>query len=310
MAGRRITFLVMLLLTFIFAVAYQEWLAWFLLGALASLPVFSLAVSLPALVTARFRVEVPDAITLEQSLEGRIRCKCRFPLPLWRYRLFVEHPLSGQHWRFAHFYEIPTNHCGILRIHVKKFVIFDYCCFFKKFPRLQNREVSVTVRPVPVALPEEPSMDTCLYPAWKPKVGGGFAENHELRLYRPGDNIQQIHWKLSAKTGSLILRQPMEPIRGRVLVRLDLKGTPEVLDRKLGQLLWLGQRLLEKDIHFQIHCLTGQGTERLEVDGESALTAAVDTLLDRPPVQSGSLAERPEAAVWQHFIGGEHHEGV
>ncbi|MBR2633811.1 MAG: DUF58 domain-containing protein, partial [Lentisphaeria bacterium] len=43
----------------------------------------------------------------------------------------------------------------------------------------------------------------------RPKPGGGYGENYEIRQYRPGDNLNQIHWKLSAKVGDLMLREPM-----------------------------------------------------------------------------------------------------
>lgn len=305
MAGRRVTYLIVLLLSFVFAIAYQQWLAWFLLAAVVSLPIFSLLISLPAMLSARLRAEVPDAISLGQDLDAHIRCKCFFPAPVWRYRLQVEQRPYPHRWRLRSFRQIPTDHCGTLRISVKKLKIFDYSGLFKKSVKLKERNFLVTIRPLPVALPEEPILDGCLFPAWKPKPGGGFAENHELRLYRPGDNLQQIHWKLSAKTGSLIVRQPMEPVRGRVLVRLDLKGTPQELDQKLGQLLWLGQRILEKDIHFQIQCLTGDGTEYLEVNSDASLIAGIDILLTRPLATTGTLADQSELAVWQYFIGGE-----
>jgi len=308
MAGRRITFLILLLLAFVFAIAYQEWLAWFLLVALAALPLFSLLVSLPALLLARFRLEIPHAVTLGQPLDAHVRCKCPVPAPVWQYRLQVENRLSGQRQRYHRFSLIPTDHCGSLHITVKRFRFFDYLGLFSRSVRFRSRQYHVTVRPIPIALPEEPQLDTCLFPAWKPKPGGGFAENHELRLYRPGDNLQQIHWKLSAKTGSLIVRQPMEPIRGRILVRMDLKGTPDQLDRKLGQLLWLGRHLLSQNISFQIQCLTGQGVEYLRVTNEESLLQSIDTLLDRPQAQIGSLADRPEMATWQYFIGGDGHE--
>lgn len=308
MAGRRVTFLLLLLITFVFAIAYQEWLAWFLLAALAVLPLFSLVVSLPAMVLARFRLELPSNVTVGQPLEAHVLCRCPVPPPIWRYRVQAEHRLSKHRQRYQQLDFIPTDHCGTVHITVKKFKIYDYCGLFHKSVRLRNRHYQVAVRPFPVALPEEPSLDGCLFPAWKPKPGGGFAENHELRLYRPGDNLQQIHWKLSAKTGSLIVRQPMEPVRGRILVRMDLKGSPDTLDRKLGQLLWLGQRLLEKDIHFQIQCLTGKGVQLLNVTDEQSLLHSIDTLLDCPPAHSGSLADQPEIAIWQYFIGGDAHE--
>ena len=64
------------------------------------------------------------------------------------------------------------------------------------------------------AHPRHPDLDRYIARAWKPKSGGVCRRNHELRLYRPGDSLNQVHWKLTAKTGKWMIRQPMEPQRG------------------------------------------------------------------------------------------------
>lgn len=309
MTGRRISYLVLLAGAFCFAIAYQKWLAWFLLTAVVALPLFSLLVSLPAMLSAHIRIQFPKAVTRGDSPEITIHYKSIFPIPVWRCSLRVGCALTGQRWRLREDDPLPTDHCGTLNITTRKGKIYDYSGLFRFPAPIAPRNCQVTVRPVPVAVTNLPSLDVCLHPNWKPKVGGGFAENHELRLYRPGDNIQQIHWKLSAKTGALILRQPMEPVRGRVLLRMDLKGTPSAIDTMLGQLLWLGQQLLEKDIHFEIQCLTGNGAEHWNVSDDTTLTAAIDAIVSCPRAVTGSLANRLEPAVWQYFIGGDSHEG-
>lgn len=309
MAGRRISYVLLLAGTLCFAIAYQKWLAWFLLAAVVALPLFSLLVSLPAMLMARIRMVFPDAVTLGQPLEPAIQYQCPLPIPVWRCVLMAERTLTGHRWRLREEDPLPTDHCGILNITTAKAKIYDYAGLFRRRAGISPRTCQVAVRPVPVAVAQLPSLDVCLYPNWKPKAGGGFAENHELRLYRPGDSIQQIHWKLSAKTGALILRQPMEPVRGRVLLRMDLKGSAALLDSKLGQLLWLGQRLLEKDIHFHIQCLTGNGMEQWHISGENTLIGAIDAIMSRPQAVSGSLADSREQAVWQYYIGGDSHEG-
>ena len=165
----------------------------------------------------------------------------------------------------------------------------------------------MTVRPQPI--PDRLfGLENAQTKAWKPKRGGGFAENHELRLYRPGDSVQQIHWKLSAKTGSLMLREPMLPVQRRLLVRLDLKGSGETLDKKLGKLLWIGQQLLQKGLHFEIQALTGEGVEEWTVSEEKTLENAVDALLSKSQAVSGSLQEKSQIADWQVFLGGDGNE--
>jgi uncharacterized protein (DUF58 family) len=308
MAGRRIFYFIVLVGAFCFCVAYQKWLAWMLLFVLLALPVFSLVVSLPAMLTARLRLSVPEQVTVGQPVELTILSKCSLPTPPWRLKLRVERPLTGQRWAVREAGSLCTEHCGALIIQARKARICDYMGLIRIPVRLQPREQRILIRPRPVPVPELPSLEGCVRQAWKPKPGGGFAENHELRLYRPGDSIQQIHWKLSAKTGKLILREPMEPVRGRVLVRMNLKGTPEQLDKWLGQLLWLGRELLDKDIHFQIQCLTGNGVEHWDVSSAETLNCALDALLSRPRSLDGSLRDMAENALWQYFIGGDGHE--
>ena len=45
---------------------------------------------------------------------------------------------------------------------------------------------------------------------------------HALREYTPGDDRRYVHWKSSAKTGTLLVRQFEETLRSHVAVALDL----------------------------------------------------------------------------------------
>ena len=308
MIGRRILYFFTLIGCFIFFLAYQEWLSWFLFALLLGYPWFSLAVSLPAMLTTKLQLSLPKTATLGAAVDLRILHRCPLPTPTRKCKLVVERPLTGQRWKLQESDPLPTNHCGTLMISLKKARVLDYAGMFKLPVRFSSKHHQLSVLPVPVPVADLPSLEHCRDLRWKPKPGGGFSENHELRLYRPGDNIQQIHWKLSAKTGNLILREPMEPIRNRILVRMDLSGTPHMLDRKLGQLLWVGQELLSKDIPFQLQCLTGIGKEQWPIACQKDLDQALEILLGRTPTMAGSLRTHGEIASWQYFIGGDGYE--
>ncbi len=304
MAGRRATYLLILAGCLTFYFAYRQWASWFFLMAAVWLPVFSLAMSLPAMLTTRLRLDMPETVNLGQIRELTVDCSGKLPAPPWRCRIAVRRPMTGERWMLREHDTLPTEHCGVLNVAPERCRVFDYLCLFK-LPAQHDPACRIVVRPVPVPIKGLRAPDLSLEQSWKPKPGGGFSENHELRLYRPGDSIHQIHWKLSAKTGKLILREPMEPIRGRVLVRLDLKGTPDELDRKLGQLLWLGRLLIEKNLSFQLRCLTDKGVLTRQIAGEFALRQAIDELLLSPRALSGTLQVIPENAAWQYFIGGD-----
>lgn len=302
MAARRGIYLFSLVACLIFYSAYQLWFAGFLLTAILGLPLFSLLVSLPAMLTARVELGLPDAVTQGTKQELVLWYSSRFPTPPWRCRVLVEQPLTGGNWIMKDVKDLPTAHCGTMVFTIRKAKVCDYLGLFA-LPMRKGRPCRMQVRPRPVSMPM-PSLERHLTKSFRPKPGGGFAENHELRLYRPGDSIQQIHWKLSAKTGSLILREPMEPVRSRMLLQLDLTGTPGELDRKLGKLLWLGKQLLEKDLHFQLQALTGSGVESWSVTDLESLQAAIDDLLLCAPAREGTIRGRHQSADWRYFIGG------
>lgn len=303
MAGRRIGYLLAWGSCVVFFYAYRLWFSWFLLILMLALPVFSLLCSLPAMLTAKLELEASAPVIVGTRRVLRLRCESRFPVAAWRCRIRVERPLTGESWTLKNGELLPTDHCGELRCTVVKGKVYDYLGLFA-LPVQRPEPVRVTVRPAPAAMGAMPAMKRQAHRAWRPKQGGGFAENHELRLYRPGDSIRQIHWKLSAKTGRMILREPMEPVRGRVLLRLDLRGTPGELDRLLGRLLWLGGNLLDMDVHFEIHGLSASGFECWRVTSGAELLLALDALLSREQALEGSVRDRPERASWQYDIGG------
>lgn len=303
MAARRILYLLTWIGCMVFFWAYQQWFAWFALVAVLALPLFSLLISLPAMITARLELQLPEALTVGTPCVPAIRCRSVLPTPPWKCTMTLERTPAFQRQKLKIGTALPTAHCAMLTCRIKKAKICDYLGLFS-FPIRLPDPKSVALRPIPVPMKQIPELERYLSCAWRPKRGGGFAENHELRLYRPGDSVQQIHWKLSAKTGKLILREPMEPEQGRVLLRLDLMGTDEELDRKLGRLLWLGGVLLDKKVNYEIQCLTGDGFESWAVTSSNELQDAIDAILSRKCAHEGSIRDRAEAAAWQYYIGG------
>jgi hypothetical protein len=303
MAARRILYLLTWIGCMVFFWAYQQWFAWFALIAVIALPLFSLLISLPTMITAKLELCLPDRLTVGTPCVPAIRCSSVLPTPPWKCAMVLERAPMDERMKLKLHTPLPTDHCAMLTCRVKKAKIYDYLGLFSLPMRLPDAQ-SVTVWPNTVPMKQIPGLERYLSRAWRPKRGGGFAENHELRLYRPGDSVQQIHWKLSAKTGKLILREPMEPEQGRVLLQLDLMGTEEELDRKLGRLLWLGTQLLDLKISYEIECLTANGRESWSISSPETLEDAIKAILSRKCTSEGSIRDRAKAAAWQYYIGG------
>ena len=304
MTGRRCWYLVSLAGCFVFYLCYQEWFSWFLLRLMLYFPLITLIISWYGIRGFRIWVRGPERLRMGELGQVELAGSSSYsPLP-FRGRLRMEHTLTGQS---RYDTRLPADHCGVIHVVPEKTFVFDYFGLW----RFRVRKVTplrVTVMPRPLKMGNIPDADRFLARAWRPKPGGGYSENHELRLYRPGDSISQVHWKLTAKTGKPIIREPMEPQRGMALVTADIKGTPEELDRLFGRLLWLGLYLLTKNMPFTIRAMTGEGILSFPVEGEASLEKALENLLGTKPAGEGSVLDREIAASWHCHVGGAAHE--
>lgn len=281
----------------------QGWFAWILLLSALWLPVLSLVLSLPAILSIQVKIETGGVISAGSPLSLVTRVVCPLPVPEYRCRVRITRKMTERSVLLSANDAIPTEHCGNLECTPEKCWVYDYLCLFH-FPIRKVEGSVLTVRPLPVALPLLEELDALQARAWQPKPGGGFAENHELRLFRPGDSMNQVHWKLSAKTGKLTVREAMEPARGRILLTMELRGSEEELDRKLGRLYWLSTNLLQKGMFHELHALTGKSMIQKKITSEQTLHDALDQLLDAPVLTSGGKVTVPQWVIWHYHIGG------
>ena len=304
MFTRRMQYFMLLLGAIVYYIASGEWLAWVLLLAVAGLPWLSLLLSLPAILSFQAAPAGVDVLEQGEDAEIWLLGSCGSPMPPFRGHIRVTSCFTGKQWRYEPERGFSTEHCGGYRAWVEKAKICDYLGIFS-FRARNVREQTILVRPKEQPVSDLPDPQRLELSGWVPKPGGGFSENHEHRLYRPGDHLNQLHWKLSAKVGDLILREPMEPVRGAVLLTMQLAGDPDTLDRKFGRLLWVGRYLLKRELDFEIQALTGSGVICAHVDSEAALQKAIDRLLCAPLTQEGGEWEKEIGASWQYHVGGD-----
>lgn len=286
----------------VFYWAYREWFSWFALMGVLCFPVAALLMSLPAMIDIKLKMDCPAHITAGQEHSIRLRVRGDLPVPQVRCDILVTRTTTGEKWVLKEGDPLPTGNCGQLVCRPEKAKVYDYLGLM--WLDVQRKmTASTVVQPVSVPMRELPELQRYVASSWRPKSGGGFSENHELRLYRPGDKLNQVHWKLSAKTGKFIVREPMEPEKNTVLLNMILRGTAQELDVKFGKLLWMSRHLLETGIVHDIRVLTGQGVERHSVTDEATLMKAMDILLSSPPAADHAEL-RSAAASWQCEIGG------
>ncbi len=65
------------------------------------------------------------------------------------------------------------------------------------------------------------------------KKGDDQSEVFDLRNYHPGDDVRSIHWKMSSKVGSMLVREPSSTRQMDMLVCLDIGRETKRADREL-----------------------------------------------------------------------------
>lgn len=280
-------YLALLAGAYVFKLAYIGWFGPYLMGALCVLPPLLLLLSLPSMLSLRAELSAPDRVSQGSDSELCVLFKTRALLPLSRVniRVQLENRYDGEVNKTKYSYAgvlsstgripLPTGLCGMICISVTRLECRDLLGLFVIRRRCTAKAVC-TVLPDPAAPDKCPDIDTCLDSAvqLKPKYGGGYAEEHELREYRPGDTVNAIHWKLSAKSDQVIVREALEQVNNQVFLVLSRPGEN---DRGLACLYWLSLQLCQREIPHVI--VSGK---MYPVGNEDESTAALCQLLSAP----------------------------
>lgn len=298
----------------IFYVFYFGWFSWIVLVLTVCLPGFSFLVSLPAMIRVRLRMDLPKRCLRGETVYVTLGASNGFlPIPQCRFRLRLSHRMTGESrvlkqqtpGHDSWFVPVETKHCGVVECAVERAWVYDYLGLFR-LPVRGVQTAAMLVGPSPKQPEKLPNLTQFLARQRRPKPGGGFSEEHELRDYRPGDSMRDIHWKLSVKTDRLIVREAQEPVREQNLLTLDLRGNGDQVDQILEQLLWLSRWLLEHETEHRIiwidpaDCQLASAFIREREDLDAALERMLQTSLRE---NTPSIAQRrfPRAS-WRYHI--------
>ncbi len=271
----------------LFRISYVGWLGPFLFSCVLWIPLALLLLSLPSML--RLRLEIKSEATLTRNSAGKFQVLFRSPslLPLRKVSLWleVENRFTGEVKKDSFHYfgivssqgelPLPTEFCGQLVCRLTRVECRDLLGLFalrKKCPA----PLICTVLPELKAPDAPPDLDLALETSsqLKPKYGGGFSEEHDLREYHPGDTVNSIHWKLSSKTDKVIVREPLVSANQDVFLVLGRIGKE---DRGLEVLYWLSLELCRREL---AHIIVADSL--YDVGNESEATDALCTILANP----------------------------
>lgn len=196
-----------------------------------------LAAGLAALLCRRkLRAELSCPASAEKGRPAAVRLALRRPraLPVGRVRfhLAAENTVTGETACMT----LPEGEsavsgrlCGCLTLHITGVTVWD----------------AFSLLPVPApcrargqlcVMPDTFPLDMEDFQALRPRREGNVydpgrrgtdrTETFQVRDYAPGDSLRQVHWKLSGKTGRLVVRDPARPVDHRLTVLVLRQKAP------------------------------------------------------------------------------------
>ncbi len=138
-----------------------------------------------------------------------------------------------------------------------------------------------------------PLSDTTTYSPYR--KGQDASEVFGIRGYEKGDELRRIHWKLSAKSGEYMVKEPSLPLDNSILVFWDkglygLENDPLRADAMAEVVLAICTCLAQEGIVFNVafnHVETGH-CMREHIESEEDLYELVGHLMSSPLAQTGT----------------------
>ena len=124
-------------------------------------------------------------------------------------------------------YRVPTDRRGLFNLGPLQLVRTDPLGLITRSVDLAEQD-TLTVYPRVeriTALPHTRGADPRGGSVTQPSFGPSGEEFHALRPYVMGDDMRRVHWKSSARTEDLLIRQDELPWQGRATVVVDLRAS-------------------------------------------------------------------------------------
>ena len=306
--GAGLMALALLVLLFAFSAAYAALLLVFLAGLSALLTLLlhrdARHISLELHTDAAGQVGKELTLTLNRKQTGRMLAVGSASV-----ELEVKHIMFGQSQRRTIRFPLRDGDdsvqlsltpglCGEVQFQCISVSLWDLLGLFHT-PGPQFEAVRTVVYPQPVQLELTLSQTAVgtrdTEGLMQNRPGSDPSEVYDLREYVPGDDIRSIHWKLSCKTDTLILRQPSNPSRYDVALMPDIgqyqAHTPASLPEWNGAAaltIAMGEQLLEQGTPFCFVMPTKRGLELFEVRDRRELSQLLPRWMSMEvPKQSG-----------------------
>ena len=268
----RFFYFILLIISIVFYVCYQDTLSFITLLTLLILMFFLFTSAI--ILTRNVRIEFENETNVcsrndSASINLKIANKCFLPACNIKLKIKYITKFDGK----ARFQDINMplpayseqmislnlnySHCDKVKISVVKYTVFD---LLKLFRFSRKSDVTSQIVLMPVALPAYGYIEnSCLtdietntyYPN---KTGNDCSEIFDLREFRDGDSQNRVHWKLSSKKDELIVKEFSANSINSILIICEVFECKNIVlyDRTLDILLSVGNLASENNSGFYI----------------------------------------------------------
>ena len=203
-------------------------------------------------------------------------CKVRVVNDLTREETFIFVPVSAAPKKEQkQIFLLQSEHCGKLYIEVVSVTLMDY------FGMIDVKTAARAGARVTI-IPEMFTCDITLNilnsnsdESPDDRKGDDRTELFALREYRQGDDVRQIHWKLSSKTDVLLIKEGSLNISNSLVLYWDKRNycTAKSMDAMAEVMASVCQRLADNGIQFDVCWNEADDIEKRSVtDSDSLLT--------------------------------------
>ncbi|PID13877.1 hypothetical protein CSV63_15755 [Sporosarcina sp. P34] len=210
-----------------------------LLFAVGSLIVWLWLVLSVYLVKGKIQCEIITANEIykneQMSYQLRVQNTSRIPVTHLQIHLVTEHLFTGRQESHQHdlsiraksteefSFVLPRNYMGQVNIRITQLTIKDSFTFFRSMQKMDTQS-ALLIMPNPYLLKlqrieqNQHVLQTSGMIPMK-KING--EELVELSVYKPGDSVKQIHWKLSSKVDDVLVKQYETLTGNAVMMTID-----------------------------------------------------------------------------------------
>jgi hypothetical protein len=308
---RILLYLAVLVAAVVFFALYHRWFSWYLLVLILLLIPFDLLLSLPGMLARRISLQVPKVVMqgADEALAIKTQSYGMFPAGPIRVKIRESaeehssfHRISCSSKQGSYFAkEIDAAHSGFTTFTYERFWVSSllglFALPFKPKGRAES-VASVLILPAAKKPPHIPVLPKAT--RLRPARCGVFSEEHDLRSFRSGDPLKSIHWKLSAKYDSLIVREPLIPESHSYLVHINPWQGAEDRDIIVGRLHWVCEYLLGKNQHFYLRL--GHTGVITKISNESESMDYLRYILGDSTVSLPAVKEKSTHFTWTYRV--------